>query len=162
MIELNHMVEIDETDKALLDVLKHNGRLSTRQIATRARIPIATVNRRLKRLIDTGVIKEFGTVLDYEKLELNTVAYVLIRSIPGADQSDILLAAGKRPEVEDMAAIAGQFDILLKVRVKDTTALSEFLFKHVRNFPSVAQTETLICLNLKPYMESRKAAKNPS
>lgn len=156
------MVEIDDTDLRLLDVLKHNARLSTRQLAEKTKIPMATVNRRLKKLTETGVIKEFGAVLDYEKLGLKTVAFVLIRSIPGADQSDVLYEAAKHPEVEDLAAIAGQFDILLKIRVKDTDALSEFLFKYVRNFPSVAATETFIGLNLKPYMESRKKPKRPS
>jgi len=156
------MVEIDDTDRTLLDVIKHNGRFSTRELSEKTKIPMATVNRRLKNLIKTGVIKEFGAVIDNEKLGLKTLAYVLIRSLPGADQSDVLNAAAKRPEVEDMAAISGQFDILLKVRVKDTDELSEFLFKYVRNFPSVAATETFIGLNLKPYMESRKRSKHPS
>jgi Lrp/AsnC family transcriptional regulator, leucine-responsive regulatory protein len=159
---MNHMLEIDDTDLRLLDVLKHNARLSTRQLAEKTKIPMATVNRRLKKMVETGVIKEFSAILDYEKLGLKTLAYVFIRSIPGADQSDVLEAASKLPEVEDIAAIAGQFDILIKIRVKDTDALSEFLFKHVRNFPSVAATETFIGLNLKPYMEMRKKPKRPS
>lgn len=156
------MVEIDDTDLRLLDVLKHNARLSARQLAEKTKIPMATVNRRLKKLIETGVIKEFSAVLDYEKLGLKTLAFVFIRSIPGADQSDVVQAASKYPEVEDIAAIAGQFDILLKVRVKDTDALSEFIFKRVRNFPSVAATETFIGLNLKPYMESKKKPNSKS
>jgi len=156
------MVEIDDLDKSILDVIRHNAKMSSNDISKKTKIPVATVTRRLKRLIDTKVITGFDTRIDPEKLGLKTQAYVVIRSVAGADQNDILDAAMKRPEVEDLAAISGQFDILLKVRVKDTDALSEFLFKHVRKFPSVAQTETFLVLNLKSYRESRKIPKNPS
>jgi len=156
------MIEIDEFDKSILDVVRHNAKMSSTEISKKTKIPAATVTRRLKRLVESGVITGYDARIDAEKLGLKTQAYVVIRSVPGADQNDILDAAMKRPEVEDMAALAGQFDILLKVRVKDTDALSEFLFKHVRNFPSVAQTETFLVLNLKAYRESRKTSKHPS
>ena len=150
------MTDIDDLDKSILDVIRHNAKMSSMEISKKTRIPVATVTRRMKRLIDAKVITGFDTRIDSQKLGLNTQAYVFIRSVPGADQNDILDAALKRPEVEDIAAISGQFDILMKVRVKDTDALSEFLFKHVRNFPSVAQTETFLVLNLQSYRDNRK------
>jgi Lrp/AsnC family leucine-responsive transcriptional regulator len=110
----------------------------------------------MKNMERSGLIEGYSVKVNKEKLGKRTVAYVLIRSTPGADQNNILEAAAKHEEVEDMAAITGAFDIMLKVRVADTDELSEFLFKKVRNFKSVAQTETLITLNLKPYKESRK------
>jgi len=148
------MVEIDDIDLAIIDVIRHNAKLSSKQISRKCGIPAATVGRRMKRLRETGVIQGFDTRIDAEKLGMKTGAYVVIRSMPGANQNDIIGAALKRPEVIDVAAISGQFDILLKVRVKDTDQLSEFLFKHVRNFPSVAHTETFLELNLKAYQES--------
>jgi DNA-binding Lrp family transcriptional regulator len=150
------MIEIDELDKSILDVIRHNAKMSSMEISKKTGIPVATVIRRMKRLIDTKVITGFDTRIDSQKLGLKTQAYVFIRSIPGANQNDIIGAALKRPEIEDIAAISGQFDIMLKVRVKDTDALSEFLFKYVRKFPSVAQTETFLVLNLDTYQESVK------
>ena len=140
---------IDDIDKSIIDVIKNDARLSARQVSQKTGIPVATVNRRLKHLIKSGVIKKFVTVLDYEKLGKKTIAYVLISSKPGADYNDILDAAAKHDVVEDMEATAGQFDIILKVRVKDNEELSDFLFHYVRNFPSVARTETLIGLSIK-------------
>jgi DNA-binding Lrp family transcriptional regulator len=150
------MTGFDDTDIALLDVLKQNGRLSTRQLSLKTKIPVATVNRRLKHLIDSGVITGFSANIDYDKLGVKTEAYVLIRLTPGADQTDLMDVARKRPEVVEVAAIAGQFDTLIKIRVKDTDALSEFLYTQVRNFPAVAQTETFLVLNLK--YQNRKRA----
>ena len=147
------MFELDEVDRKVLEVLKDNSRLPAREVSKKAGIPLATANRRMRKLAESGIIKRFTTELDYEKLGRTTVAYVLIRAKPGADQNDILREAAKYEIVEDMAAITGSFDIMLKVRVKDNDELSNFLFRNVRQFKSVAQTETMIGLNLKPYME---------
>lgn len=143
-----HMENIDDVDSAILEVLKTNARLPTREISKKSGVPFATVNRRMKKLVETGIIKRFTTELDYDKLGTRTIAYVLIRSHPGADYDAIYKKVIQHPFVEDIAATAGQFDIIMKVRVKDNDALSEFLFKYVRNLPSVAQTETLIALNM--------------
>jgi Lrp/AsnC family leucine-responsive transcriptional regulator len=150
------MIDIDELDKSILDVIRHNAKMPSMEISKKTGIPVATVIRRMKHLIDTKVITGFDTRIDAQKLGLRTQAYVFVRSIPGANQKDIIGAALKRPEIEDIAAIAGQFDILFKVRVKDTDALSTFLFEYVRKFPSVAQTETFLVLNLDTYQESVK------
>lgn len=149
VIHLFHMTNIDDVDSAILGVLKENARLPTREISKKSGVPLATVNRRMKKLVETGVIKRFTTELDYEKLGTKTIAYVLIRSHPGADYDIIYNKMIKHSSVEDIAATAGQFDIIMKVRVKDNDELSDFLFKYVRNLPSVAQTETLIALNLR-------------
>lgn len=143
------MKEIDDVDSAILEVLEENARLSTRNISKKSRIPLATVNRRLKKLVETGIIKRFTTELDYDKLGKKTVAYVLIRSHPGADYDAIYKKAITNKAIEDIMATAGQFDIIIKVRVKDNDELSDFLFNYVRNLPLVAQTETLIALNIK-------------
>lgn len=141
------MIEIDETDKSIIDVLKENSRFSTLEISKKSGIPPATVNRRMQKLTQNGVIKKFSIVLDYEKLGLETVAYILVRTRPGADYYAIADEAAKYESVEDIASLTGQFDTLVKVRVKDNKDLSHFIFSFVRNLPSVAQTETLIVLN---------------
>ncbi len=50
----------------------------------------------------------------------------------------------KREEVEDMGALAGQFDIILKVRVRSIQDLDNLVMQYIRKFPEVAQTQTLI------------------
>lgn len=144
------MIEVDDVDHTIMKLIRNNSRLSTRGIARKSGIPIATVNRRMKKLIRTGVIKKFTTEFDYEKIGRKLVSYVLIRTKPGADYYDVYDAAVQHDSVEDIASITGQFDILIKVHVKDSDELSDFIFKQVRNFPSVAQTETLLSLKVPP------------
>lgn len=143
------MAKIDDVDKAVLNVLKTNARLPTREVSKRSGIPLATVNRRMRKLKENGIIKHFTIELDEDKLGNKTIAYVLIRSHPGTDFEAMYDKLTKHPAVKDAAALAGQFDLMLKILVKDNDELTDFLFTHVRTTPSVAQTETLIALNFR-------------
>jgi DNA-binding Lrp family transcriptional regulator len=49
-------------------------------------------------------------------------------------------------EIEDVGAIAGQFDIIIKLRVANTHEFDEFVFNYLRKFPEVIQTQTLIVM----------------
>jgi len=149
------MEELNERDLEIIQTIKNDARLSSHQISKKTGIPAATVNRRLRDMIKQGYIKKFVTVLDEEKLGKKTLAYVLLRCASGADYSIIMRDALKNECVEDIAALTGQFDILLKVRVKDNDELSDFLFTKVRAFPQVASTETLITLTIKKGLTKR-------
>ena len=83
------MYKIDDSDKSIIEVLKYNSKLSTIAIAKKTGIPPATVNRRIKKMLQFGVIKNFSVILDYEKIGLATSAYILVRSTPGAYDYDI-------------------------------------------------------------------------
>lgn len=143
------MVVIDETDGSIIDVIRHNAKLSTHQIAKKIGISVATVNRRLKKMHKNKIIKEYATIFDEEKLGKKTVGFILIITKPGANYNDVMDAARKHEVVKDIYATAGQFDIILKVQVKDNEELGDFIFNYVRNFPSVARTETLMALPVK-------------
>ncbi|MDO8554346.1 MAG: Lrp/AsnC family transcriptional regulator [Candidatus Micrarchaeota archaeon] len=142
------MKDLDETDVAIVDVLKKNARLSTREISKISQIPPATVYKRMKRMEKEGVIEGYTVRLNQEKLGRKTVAYILIRTNPGADYYDIHDEIIKNEGIEDIASLTGQFDTLVKVRVHDTDELSNVIFK-IRNIPAVAHTETIISLNVK-------------
>lgn len=143
------MTPIDDIDKSIIDVLKQNARLSTREISKRTEIPMATVNRRFRKLVDSGIIRKFGIELDYEKLGTNLLAYILLRTTHGADFWEIYDEAMKHKEVEDICSLTGQFDVMLRIRTKGVDEFSDFLFRCVRKLPNVVQTETMLALKVK-------------
>lgn len=156
MVQLNHMAVVDESDKKIIDVLRVNSRLSNRQIAKETGIPMATVNRRIKKMVENRVIKRFTVDLDYGQLGKNTLAYVLLRTSYGADYYDIYDEAIKNEAVEEINSITGQFDVFMKLRVKDVDEFSDYLFQHVRNLPNIIQTETMLALKVKRTKKKKK------
>lgn len=138
------MVELDEADWKIINALKKDSRLSARELAKRTKISSATINRRVRRLEESGVIEGYTLSLNQEKLGRETLAYLLIRTKPGADYTAMMNDIVKHEEVEDIGAIAGDFDIILKVRTANMKELDKFIFEYLRKFPDVTQTQTLM------------------
>jgi len=138
------MDALDKQNKAIIDVLKKSGRLSTRDIAKKSGVPAATVYKRMKKMEGEGIIEGYTVVLNQEKLGRETMAYMLIRTKPGADYTTMMDDITKHEEVEDIAAISGDFDIILKVRTSSMKELDHFIFNYLRKFPDVTQTQTLM------------------
>jgi Transcriptional regulators len=48
---------MDEKDLMIIEELKNNGRESTKRIADRVRMPRVTVHERIKKMVESGIIK---------------------------------------------------------------------------------------------------------
>ena len=81
------MTEIDQKDMAILELLRENSRATYQQLSTdlaKFAIEISTVGvlKRVQRLKENGVIKNFTIRTDHEKLGLTTPILILIRLRP--------------------------------------------------------------------------------
>ncbi len=146
-------MKIDKKDYAILDVLKHNGRLSTQKIAKKVNIPITTVHNRIRKLGREGVIKNYTVNIDQKKLGRNVTAYILItvdyKLLKERKMTQYELAKKIRgnPNVELACMITGLTDILIKITVKDMDELGDFVTKYLRNVDGVERTQTAVILS---------------
>ncbi|MBI5047215.1 Lrp/AsnC family transcriptional regulator [Candidatus Micrarchaeota archaeon] len=138
------MTSLDKTDVAILDVLRDNARLSTREISRKSGVPPATVYNRMKKMEEEKLIEGYTVLLNKAKLGKDTSAYILIRAKPGADHSAIMKDLQSNPAVEDIGAVSGEFDIIVKVCTSGIKELDHFIFEYLRKFPDVTQTQTML------------------
>ena len=144
-------MELDEKDLKVLDILKYNSKLSTKQISKKLRIPITTIHNRIKKLEKGGVIKGYTVVLDHKKLNKNIMAYILVtityvlpdgRKVSQKNVAKEIKSVG----AEDVMIVTGATDILIKVRASDIDGLNNFIIDKLRNIDCVDKTQTLIVL----------------
>ena len=140
------MEKLDDTDWKIVSELKRDSRLSSRELAKRTKLSSATINRHIRKMEKRGIIEAYTLTLNYEKLGKETLAYVLVRTKPGADYTSMMKDMMKHEEVEDIGAIAGEFDIIVKIRVGSIKELDGFVFNYLRKFPDITQTQTLIVM----------------
>jgi Lrp/AsnC family transcriptional regulator for asnA, asnC and gidA len=152
---------LDSLDKEILRELQKNGRLQLSKLAEILNRPRTTVAARLSRLESDGVITSYRAVIDPVKLGFSLLAFVLIsvrRSAPsGAKSAQVVLVEKilkdsdedpRLPWIEEAFIITGHHDILLKVWAKDLKQLSYFLINYLPTHPDIAQTETMLVLEL--------------
>ncbi|MEM8555781.1 MAG: Lrp/AsnC family transcriptional regulator [Pseudomonadota bacterium] len=132
-------VQLDPTDRRILDVLQRDATLSLDDIAKEVGASKTPVWNRIRKMREAGVIKANTVLLDAEALGLEACFFVLIRtSEHEADwQQRFLATLQARPEVMEAHRLAGDIDYILKVRVANARAYDEFyqaLIAEVRIF----------------------------
>src|SRR6202034_1101684 len=120
---------MDDTDRRLLRILQRDGRITNVDLARQAHLSPAACFDRVKRLQRDGVIRGYAALLDPAKLEralLIFIEIVLDRTTEDACQA-FAKAVVDAPEVLECHMVAGNFDFLIKARVRDMTAYRVFL-----------------------------------
>ena len=143
------IMKIDEKDHEILELLEKDASLTKKQIAKKLSLPLTTVHNRISKLEKEKVILGYKAKIDKKKLGLSLPAYVGITVkylSPNYSQEKLAQEIAKCPEVEEVSIMAGETDIIAKVRVKDADSLNDFLIKRLRILPSVDKTNTMVVI----------------
>jgi Lrp/AsnC family leucine-responsive transcriptional regulator len=142
------MPTLDAIDLKILRTLQSAGRLTNAEVAERANISAATCHRRMQRLFDEGYIT--GTRAEIAPAAVGLGALVMVgvvldRSTPesfAAFEKAVL----KLKEVLDCLLVAGDFDYLLKIRVRDMADFNKLHGDKLIALPGVRQTRTFFVM----------------
>jgi Lrp/AsnC family leucine-responsive transcriptional regulator len=134
------VIELDRTDKRILDALQKDGSLSNLELAEKVGLSPSPCSRRVKQLEENGIIVGKAVLLDAEKLGLNLTAIIQVsmdRHTPDRFENfDKTLEA--YPEVVTCSLITGQAaDYLVEVMVTDMAHYQEFLLNKLTTIPGV-------------------------
>lgn len=140
--------KIDAKDLNILNLLQKNCRMTAKDIAQTIDSPVTTVFAKIKRMEELGIIKNYKAVLDAQKLNRGTTAFILAsfsyRFKEGAalSQRKIAQEIAKLPEVQEVHIITGDWDILIKVKEKDVAAIGKFVVDKLRLVEGIEKTLT--------------------
>ena len=120
---------------------------SIQRIAKELGVPASTVHYNIKKMEEEGIIKTYKAVFDYSKIDMGFCAYVLIRLSPEEYNNPERIASelAKYPQIESVDIITGDWEIIIKVRVKDQDEYYEFV-KKVLSRPGIVRIKSLISL----------------
>lgn len=142
------MMDLDKTDKQLLRLLQADGRLSNAELAEKVHISQATCHRRVNRLFENGLICSVRAQIAPKAVDLGTlviVGVVLDRSTPQSF-AEFEQAITQLAMILDCQLVAGEFDYLLRVRVKDIEDFNDLHAKQLIALPAVRQIRTFFVM----------------
>ncbi|TZG31253.1 Lrp/AsnC ligand binding domain-containing protein [Agrobacterium sp. B1(2019)] len=140
--------EFDRIDLKILRALQSEGRLSNADLAERVNVSAATCHRRTQRLFEEGYITGVRAEVAPSAVGLGAlvmVGVVLDRSTPesfAAFEGAVL----ELKEVLDCNLVAGDFDYLLKIRVRDMADFNKLHGQSLIALPGVRQTRTFFVM----------------
>jgi len=133
---------LDETDREIITVLKRNGRATYIDIGKKVGLSEGAVRKRIKALVDSGVIKRFTIKVG---LVEGAEAITLLSVNPYFPTSDISEVLQKLPNVETVYEVTGQYDIAVVISALNITEVNHCVEK-IRRVNGVVNTNTMIVL----------------
>jgi Lrp/AsnC family transcriptional regulator, leucine-responsive regulatory protein len=160
-------MDLDKKDFALLNALQQNASQRLEDLAKTVSLAPSSVHDRLRRLEREQVIRGWTVKVDPGAVGLGVLAFI---SVAASTSCSLVV-----PELQSLAAVeechsvAGEWCLLLKVRVPDTAALLA-LVDRLRQIPGIEKTETTIVLKTQldrpvtahPRAEKKAAERTPA
>lgn len=143
---MNH--KIDHKDRQLLDALQSDGRISYAALARRLDLSPPGLQKRLRKLEESGVIEGYTTLVNRHAVGLEMLCFVQVtlrRHEPAA------IAQFKEmiqtvPEVLECHHVTGEYDYLLKIVVTGPRDLERFLVEVLTPAPGMDKIRTSLVL----------------
>ena len=146
---------IDEKDKKILEILEENSNLSTHKISKKTLIPVTTVNNRIKKLKELGVIKKYTVDIDKKKLGFNLSTYIFVTvsldelKKESMKMKDLISMIKKNPLIESVENVTGDVDIIIKMCIPDIDKLNDYVVNTLSYYKGVEKTRTALILQHK-------------
>jgi DNA-binding Lrp family transcriptional regulator len=138
--------EIDDIDKKIVNLMLFDADITNRDLATKCKIALGTVNNRLKKLKRLNVIRKKTIVVDYEKLGYAIEVLIDIKIKKGGFY-DLAKKLAADPNVFLLIDMTGDFDAEILARFHTTRQLDNYVKKLQQN-PEVENTRTRLILNI--------------
>jgi len=134
--------KMDSLDLEIVKILQLNSRKSHVEIASEIGLSESAVRRRMKNLMDNGVIKRFTIEMNTSN---KTSAIALISVVSSADTSTVSTELMKLNGVEVVYEITGQYDIAAIISGPTITDVNRCI-DELRRTDGVSDTNTVIIL----------------
>lgn len=138
---------MDNVDRQILEILQRNGRLSNISLAEEIGLSPPSVLRRVKKLEEKKIIKEYVALVDREKIGKNLLVFINISIKTQSEEQRFASKIQEYPEVLECFHVTGETDYLLKVAVRHISELEDFIMKRISQIPGVDKVVTRVVLS---------------
>lgn len=141
---------LDQKDLAILKLLQHNARVTVKEISDQVNLSTTPVFERIKWMEETGVIKQYATLIDPAKLNkrLMVIVYVSLKQHNKTAGSKFVKTINEMTEVLECYSISGEFDFMLKIVVEDMNAYYDFHVNRLSEMENIGNVQSIFVMGI--------------
>ncbi|RNF34968.1 Lrp/AsnC family transcriptional regulator [Paracoccus methylarcula] len=147
------MPDLDETDLRLLRLLQRDATLSNQALAEKTGLSTSPAWRRIRRLIEDGVIERQVALVRPRRAGLHAMAYVQVSLLDHTEDSiarfDLFVQT--EDQIIECATITGTSDYQLKIVAPDPEGLEHFIMRRMLALGIIRDTVTHFVLRQTKY-----------
>jgi Lrp/AsnC family transcriptional regulator for asnA, asnC and gidA len=140
-------LSLDRVDLRIIRSLSKDARKPFITIAEEVGVSDTTVRKRVQRMLDEGIIKQFNLLLDYHKIGRIIKAFIGLKISP-TKLMDVVNLLVENPDIQVLYRTTGNWDMFVEVIFKDMEELKQFLESKL-NIESITETEVNVVIG--PY-----------
>ncbi len=140
-------INLTPQDHKLIQLLRHNARSSVTELAKAMHLSRTTVQQRLSRLEDRGVIQGYTVRLSPEAKARSISAHVMVKA-DSRDTSAMCQALAEIPQIDTVMSVSGRYDFIVIIRAVDTQQLDTVL-DEMWEIDGITDTESSVVLSTK-------------
>ena len=139
---------LDRTDRHILECLQADGRMSNVALAKKVNLTTTPCLERVRRLERDGYIRGYTALLEPAMVDAGLLVFVeidLSHKSPDAFRK-FRKEARRLTEIMDCHLVSGNFDYLIKARVKDMKAYRRLLGDKILPLPGVSGSRSYVVM----------------
>jgi Lrp/AsnC family leucine-responsive transcriptional regulator len=140
----------DKKDLAILRLLQENARITVKEISAKVHLSTTPVHERIKRMEESGVIKQYATLVDYTKVKkgLMVICYVSLKQHSRNAGDKFIKTIRELNEVIECYNISGEFDFMLKVVCEDMNAYYDFHVNKLSQMENMGHVQSVFVMGI--------------
>src|SRR5215210_3849498 len=143
-------ITLDAKDLSILKLLQENARITVKEISNKVHLSTTPVHERIKRMEESGVIKQYATLVDHFKVKkgLMVICYVSLKQhSKSAGDQFIKIILGLN-EVVECYNISGEFDFMLKVVSEDMNEYYDFHVNKLSQIENMGHVQSVFVMGI--------------
>lgn len=143
-------IPLDAKDLAILKLLQQNARITVKEISEKIHLSTTPVHERIKRMEDSGVIKQYATLVDPSKVKkgLMVICYVSLKQHSKNAGDKFIKTIHELNEVIECYNISGEFDFMLKVVAENMDAYYDFHVNKLSQVENMGKVQSVFVMGV--------------
>lgn len=145
-----YQFSLDDKDILILKLLQKNARITVKEISEKMHLSTTPIHERIKRMEASGVIKQYATLLDNNKVKkgLMVICYVSLKEHSKKAGVKFIDTMQVLTEVIECFSISGEFDFMLKVVCEDMNAYYNFHVNKLSQIENMGHVQSVFVMGI--------------
>jgi Lrp/AsnC family transcriptional regulator, leucine-responsive regulatory protein len=141
---------LDATDIAILRLLQLNAKMTVKEISDQVHLSTSPVHERIKRMEQSGVIRQYATLVDHAKVNkgLMVICYVSLKQHDKKAGTKFIAYINELREVIECYNISGEFDFMLKVVAADMEDYYNFHVNKLSQSENIGHVQSVFVMGI--------------
>src|SRR5215213_6757988 len=141
---------LDDTDLSILRLLQQNARITIKEISEKVHLSTTPVHDRIRRLEESGVIKQYVTIVDGARVKkgLMVICYLSLRLHSKEAGQKFISTIMNMNEVLECLTISGEFDFMLKVVAENMDGYYDFHVNRLSQIENIGNVQSVFVMGV--------------